>query len=131
MNVKTKRLMDKQVKSIKNNLTTHFNLPVFQDNVAEDELKELSSHNYFIVVYGDIQSTGVNNVYQEVSIVFISENNDLVDEDTIDIITLISNISAIEFDRTFKQSGQKKDTDDFIDQVTTIFKRKITYDCTI
>lgn len=122
--------MGEQSESIYQSLSAHFNIPVFQDDIAEDETPD--TLKYLLIVYGDI--TGLETrktLNQEVVIVYISENNDLVDEDTIDIISIVTNVKAVEFDRTIKQRLQKKDTDEYVDQVSVYFKRKIPYECTI
>lgn len=127
MNEKAKRKIGMQNDSVFQKLSTHFKIPVFQDDIAEDEVP--SSHNYFLIIYGDITNPDdKKSLVQEVIVVYVTENNDYVDENTIDIISLISSISAIDFDRTIKQRLQKKDTDEYLDQVEVIFKRKIPYD---
>nr|BDD47235.1 hypothetical protein 9 [Bacillaceae bacterium] len=130
MNEKTKRVMGEQSTGIFQNLSTHFNIPVFQDDIAEDEIPE--NYNYFLIVYGDITGLEANKTLnQEIVIVYVTENNDQVDEETVDIISHISSVKAVDFERTIKQRLQKKDTDEYIDQVSIIFRRKIPYECKI
>lgn len=129
MNEKSKVKMGEQVDLINNNLSTYFQLPIFQDEVAEDELPK--EFNYFLIVYGDMEPSGNKAVNQEINVIYVTENNDQVDEDTIDIISLVQKVSNVTFVRTIKQRGQKKETDEFVDQVTVVFDRKIPYECQI
>jgi uncharacterized protein YuzB (UPF0349 family) len=130
VNEKAKKLMKEQSEGVYDTLKNHFNLPVFQDDIAEDEIP--SEFNYFLLVYGDMTPTDTSrNLIQEVYVTYITENNDMVDEETVDIISLISILKNIDFVRSIKQRLQKKDTDDYIDQVDIIFKRKIPYGCQI
>ncbi|WBX80125.1 hypothetical protein PD280_21405 [Virgibacillus salarius] len=130
MNEKQKMYMNKQRNKLVKDLETIFHLPVFEDEIAEDELP--STANYFLVVYGDMRATSsVKSVYQEVFVVYVSEDNGDVEPTTLDILTVVSNIRGIEFNRTIKERVQKNETDDFVDQVTLIFRRKLTYECQI
>ncbi|MCV9886241.1 hypothetical protein [Metabacillus halosaccharovorans] len=130
MNEKQKNYLKKQNKGIYDNLTAHFNLPIFQDDLAEDEYP--NGYNYFLLIFGDFESTdSINQVSQEIYVVYVTEGNDLVDEHTLDILTLISSVPGISFDRSIKQRLQKKDTDEFLDQVTVIFKRKMSHECKV
>lgn len=131
MNEKQKIHLKKQNKLLYDSLSTHFNLPIYQDDLAEDEYP--TDYNYFLLIYGDWESTdSVGSIYQEIYVVFISEGNDLVDEETLDIISLItSSVPGTTFNRALKQRLQKKDTDEYLDQVTVIFRRKMSYECKI
>jgi hypothetical protein len=133
MNEKQKTYMKKQQKGVYDNLSTYFNLPIFEDDVAEDEEQNLpNDHNYFLLIYGDIESTeSIGHLTQEFYVTYITEDNEFVDEQTLDIISLVSNVPGINFSRSIKQRLQKKDTDDFLDQVTVIFRRKMTYECKV
>jgi hypothetical protein len=133
MNEKQKTYMKKQQKGVYDNLSTYFNLPIFEDDVAEDEEQNLpNDHNYFLLIYGDIESTeSTGYLSQEIYVTYITEDNEFVDEQTLDIISLVSNVPGINFSRSIKQRLQKKDTDDYLDQVTVIFRRKMTYECKI
>lgn len=130
MNEKSKRHMEKQHKMIYEGLSDTFGLPVFEDEAAENE--DINSYNYFLVVYGPMKSTESNrHLSQEVYVVYISEDNPDVETTTVDIISTISKVPGVEFHRSGKDRLQKKDLDEFIDQVTLIFKRKIAYECQI
>lgn len=131
LNEKSKKLMQKQVDLIIEGLETHFSLPILQDDLAEDEYKNLKEYKFFILVFGDMNKTGEQHISQEILVNYVSENNENIDEDTIDIVSLVSKVNAVDFVRTIKQRGQKKDTDEFVDQVTLVFNRKIKYDCPV
>ena len=115
-------------------LQDHFGLPGFQDNINEDEIPE--DHNYFLIVYGDISRTDKqratrNGLSQDVYVVYISEGNDELDETSLDIISLVEGVKAVDFQRTTKERIQKADTSEFVDRVTLIFTRRIKYDSPI
>lgn len=128
MNEKSKERMGKQHKDIIDSLSNTFNLPVFVDELSEDEQPE--SLNYFYVIYGDYQkSQTVNRLLQEIYIVYVSQNNPEIEFDTLDVITTISKVNGIEFNRTIKERLQLDDTDSYLDQINFIFKRKVAYEC--
>lgn len=123
-------MIKEQNEAIFNHLLEHFQLPTFQDDIAEDEVP--SKHNYFLIVYGDIGKTPSERILlQDIYVVYVCEDNDEVDEDTIDVISLISSVKGVEFSSTSKRRLQKKDQDDYLDQVTIIFKRKLPYECRV
>lgn len=119
--------MKAQHQAIHDVLTT-FNLPIFEDEPTGDELpKKL---NMLFVVYGDFYNTkSVGYLTQEIYVVYVSEDNPEVETTTVDLISAMSKINTVEFDRTIKERLQKKDSADYIDQVTLVFKRKIAYEC--
>jgi hypothetical protein len=131
MNERAKALIKQQNIMIPQVLGDHFGLPVFQDNINDDEVP--ANHNYFLIVYGDIgrtdaqKSTG-KHLRQDIYVVYLSENNDDVDESCLDIISLVEGVKAISFERTTKERVQKADTSEFVDRVTLIFTRLIKYD---
>ena len=130
MNERAKQIIKDQNKSILKVLQDHFGLPGFQDNINEDEIPE--DHNYFLIVYGDIsrsdkQRATRNGLSQDVYIVYISEGNDELDETSLDIISLVEGVKAVDFQRTTKERIQKADTSEFVDRVTLIFTRMIKY----
>lgn len=120
--------MEKQHKEIYDNLSNTFNLPVFEDELAESEYP--SSLNYFYIIYGDFRKTeSIKHLLQEIYIVYVSEDNPNVETTTLDIITVVSNVGGVEFNRTVKERLQKDDSDSYVDQVTLIFTRKVAYEC--
>lgn len=130
MNEKQKAYIQKQNTLLYDRLLEYFHLPIFQDDVAEDEYP--TDYNYFLVIYGDIESTdSTGQLSQEIYVTYISENNENVDEQTLDIISIVSNVTGVRFDRSTKQRLQKKDTDEYLDQVTCVFRRKMTYECKV
>lgn len=131
MNEPAKRLIKEQNKLILQVLGDHFGLPVFQDNINEDEVP--ADHNYFLIVYGDIgrtdnQKSSGKHLSQDIYVVYLSEKNDNVDESSLDIISLIEGIKAISFNRTTKERVQKAETSEFVERVTLTFTRMIKYD---
>lgn len=130
MNQRSKQRMKRQHDEIYNNLTDTFKLPVFVDEVAEDETPE--SYNYFFIMYGDFRRTeSVKYLLQEIYVIYVTEDNPKVEEDSLDVITVVSKVGGIEFNRTVKERLQKDDMDSYIDQVTFIFTRKVSYECAL
>ncbi|MGE6756265.1 hypothetical protein ACQKFO_23020 [Rossellomorea sp. NPDC071047] len=131
MNERSKELIKEQNRTIPQVLADHFELPVFQDNINNDEVPP--DHNYFLIVYGDIsrsenqKATG-KHLSQDIYVVYLSEKNDEVDENCIDIISLVEGVKATSFQRTTKERVQKADTSEFVDRVTLIFSRMIKYE---
>jgi hypothetical protein len=124
--------MNDQISGISNKLKTQFSLPVFEDEIAEDEDEKLiDSHSYNCIVYetGDmVPGESGRSLSQEIIVCYYSENRDDVDEQTVDIISLISSVKAVTFNRTVKERLKVKETDRFIDRVNIVFKRMIPID---
>lgn len=133
MNERTKSYMREQRKEIYNSLKENFDLNVFEDEVAEDEEKELlnaDSYNFFTLEFSDIRSTNhIRQLSQMFIVEYYSENRDDVDETVIDVISLIKKIKGVTFDTTRKDRLQMKDTERYIDRVSLIFRRKIPIEC--
>lgn len=128
MNKKQKTYMNEQRTEVYEKLTTIFSLPVFENEIAKDELP--NPLNGILVVYGDFYNTdSIGRLYQEVYVVYLSEDKTDVEEITLDMITTVAKIKGFNFHRTIKERIQKDETDDFIDQVTIIFRRKLSHEC--
>lgn len=128
MNEKSKERMRKQQDAIYNGLINQFGFPVVEDEFSSDELP--ASFNHFLIVYGDFQKNeSVSQLLQEIYVIYLSEDNPEVETTTIDIISTVSKVAGVEFNRTVKERLRKKDSDDFVDQVTLIFRRKVAYEC--
>jgi hypothetical protein len=128
MNENTKRLMRKQKEGIFNSLHTHFSLPVFEDEMAEDEEKQLDQigYNCFIFETSEFQTTqDIKKLKQNIYVSYYSENKDDVDEKTIDIISVLTPVKGVTFSSSKKERLQMKETDRFIDRVTLTFTRVI------
>src|SRR5699024_7437514 len=122
--------MNKQQKEHNDVLKDTFSLPFFQDEVGESEY--IDKHNYFLIVYGSFRSTdSIRHVTQEIYVVYVTEDNPEVETTTLDILTTVSNVRGFVFDRSMKDRLQKKETDDYVDQVTLVFRRQIAYECPI
>jgi hypothetical protein len=130
MNDKAKALINKQNEKIYRNLVDTFQLPVFQDDVAESERPD--ELNLFLIIYGELQE-GENqgNINQDIYITYLAENSDTVETDQLDIISSITKINAIRFVRTERDRVQKLETDEFVDRVNFIFRRGIRYECSL
>ena len=130
MNDKAKALINKQNEKIYRNLVDTFQLPVFQDDVAESERP--NELNLFLIIYGELQE-GENqgNINQEIYITYLAENSNTVETDQLDIISSITKINAIRFVRTERDRVQKLETDEFVDRVNFIFRRGIRYECSL
>jgi hypothetical protein len=127
MNETQKDYMNKKSQQIYNDLKNTFSLPIFEDEVDNEELG--TNKNYFLIVYGDMQpANSEGSLSQEFYVVYVSEDNPNVETTTIDIISTMVKISNVTFGRTIKERVQKNDTDDYIDRVTLIFRRKLKYE---
>lgn len=124
----THDFMDKQLHLIYQGLTT-FGLPVYEDEVAPDEEKDLLK-NYHCLVYetGPMsKNRDMKTVSQVLTVYYYCENRDDIDKRTIDIVDALESVPRLEFIRTQKQRLQKKDTDQFVDRVILTFARVIPY----
>lgn len=134
MNEKTKVFIQKQRVEIYNHLKS-FGLAVYEDVITQDQEGQLlnaDNYNFFIVAYGDFQSTeSKKRLIQTIAVDYYSENRDDVDATTIDIISKLQSIAQVEFDGSRKDSLRVKDTDRFVDRVTILFKRGVPIECAI
>lgn len=132
MNEKTKKLMRKQKSNIYNGLVKTFELPVYEDEIAEDEDERLLQEGYdcFILETGEFQPTNdFKKIAQNIRVYYYSENRDDVDEQTVDIISTCIKAPGINFTGTNKERLQMKDTDRYIDRVILQFRRVIPIEC--
>ncbi len=103
-----------------------FNLNVYEDEMTDDDLNPM---NFFLIVYGDFKKEeAIGKLRQEIYVVYVSEDNANVETNTIDIISLISKVKAVEFQQTIKERIRKGKTDKFIDRVTLVFSRLVKYE---
>ncbi|WP_257145211.1 hypothetical protein [Bacillus paramycoides] len=132
MNEKSKKLMKEQRKGIKEALENGFKLLVVEDELAEDEESQLTEEGYncFILEYGEFQSSSnERTLSQNIYISYLSESQDDLDEQVIDIISLISKVKMVSFVVTKSDRLQVKDTDRYIDRVVFTYKRVIPLEC--
>lgn len=130
MNEKAKALIEKQNNQIYNNLVGAFQLPVFQDEVAKDEVpNELT---LFLIVYGNLTAgESVGTLSQEIYITYLAEGSNTIETDALDIISSITSIRTLSFVRTERDRVQKLNTDEYVDRINFIFRRGIKYEYTI
>lgn len=124
---KIKDYMQKQIDGICDALNA-FNIPLFEDEIAEDEEEKLFKDEYHCFVYEtlDIEnSNDLKSIMQTVAIYYYSENRDDLDERSVDIILALKDVPGLSLSRTTKQRLQKKDTDQFVDRVVFEYTRKI------
>lgn len=129
---KIKAYMQKQINEMSAALNT-FEVPIFEDEIAEDEEEQLFS-NYHCFIYETLNFSNNNDlksVTQTVAIYYYSENRDDLDERTVDIILSLKDVTGFTFNRTTKQRLQKKDTDQFVDRVIFEYNRKIVTGCKV
>lgn len=127
-NEKEKQRLAVQIKKIKESLEGNFNLPLFQDAVAEDELPE--NFNYFILETGEIEviNEPKYSVNQTIYITFYSENREDLTGDALDIISLIQT-SNMRFRRTDLNHLKLENQDRYIDQLSFTFARILKSGC--
>lgn len=119
--------MNKQITEMRQTLE-QFNIPIFEDEIAEDEEEQLYQNGYNCFVFETENITNnkdMKSVQQKVYIYFYSENLDDLDEWTIGIILAMRNVTGFTLHRTTKQRLQKKDTDQYVDRVIFEYNRKI------
>lgn len=124
--------MQEQIDTLLTALNT-FNIPVFEDELAEDEEAQFNKNDYHFFVYetGDLaKNDDHKTINQDVVIYYYSENRDDLDERTIDIVTALSVVPLMTFNRTQKQRLRRKDTDNYVDRVVFLYQRKIVTGCT-
>lgn len=124
---KTIQVMNQQIDDLIAQLKT-FNLPVFEDDLAEDEEKEFleKGYNFFVYETGDMfKNDDKKSLGQDIAVFYFSENRDDLDEQTIKIIQVLSNIKLLSLVRTQKRRLKRKDTDSYVDQIALVYNRKI------
>ncbi|MDY8162688.1 hypothetical protein [Bacillus thuringiensis] len=132
MNEKPKKLMKEQRLGIKTKLDDYFKLLVVEDELAEDEEEEMAEEGYncFLIEYGEFQpSSNERTISQNVYITYLSEKQDDLEEQIIDIISLISGVKRLLFVSSKSDRFQMKDTDRYIDRAVFTFKRVIPFEC--
>lgn len=105
-----------------------FDVPLFEDEIAEDEEEKLYHNDYHCFVYETLNISNNNDLKsltQTVAIYYYSENRDDLDERTVDIILSLRNVTGFSLNSTMKQRLQKKETDQFVDRVIFEYNRKI------
>lgn len=128
MNEKAKALINLQNEQITAALADNFNLPIFQDDVAEDERPD--KLNLFLVIYGNLEKgESRGSLSQDVYVTYLAEDNNAVETDALDIISSIATIRAVNFVRSEKDRVQKLNTDEYVDRINFIFRRGIRYEC--
>ncbi|TGB04692.1 hypothetical protein [Halobacillus salinus] len=130
MNEKAKQLISFQNQKLLTNLDETFGLPIYQDTVSQDERPE--TLNLFLLVFGDF-TAGENpsTLNQEIYVTYLAEGSDTVETDSLDVISAVSKVKAIQFLRTEKDQVQKLDTDEYVDRVNFIFRRTVKYECPV
>ncbi|AXY08541.1 hypothetical protein CUC43_29380 [Bacillus thuringiensis LM1212] len=124
--------MKEQRLGIKTKLDDYFKLLVVEDELAEDEEEEMAQEGYncFLIEYGEFQpSSNERTISQNVYITYLSEKQDDLEEQIIDIISLISGVKRLLFVSSKSDRFQMKDTDRYIDRVVFTFKRVIPLEC--
>lgn len=130
MNEKQKEYMKKQSNRLVSDLEKEFGLTVYVDEKSDDEITNATDH--FLIVHGDMRAVeSKNQLYQDVFVVYVSRYNPSVEETTLDVITIGSRVNGFNFKRTMKERVQLGETNDFLDQVTIMFRRKLSYECAV
>lgn len=130
---KIKEYMQRQIDEMQMALET-FNIPLFEDEIAEDEEEKLYQKDYHCFVYETLDISNnddLKSVSQMVAIYYYSENRDDLDERTVDIILSLKDVPGFSLNRTTKQRLQKKETDQFVDRVIFEYSRKIVTGCKV
>ncbi|MFJ7662960.1 hypothetical protein ACIQXW_11205 [Lysinibacillus sp. NPDC097162] len=128
---KTLEKMQEQIEALLKALNT-FNIPVFEDGLAEDEEAQFEKKGYHFFVYetGNMfKNDDLKTIKQEIVVYYYSENRDDLDERTIEIIQALSKVPIIKFERSQKQQLRRKDTDNYVDRIVLLYNRKIVTGC--
>lgn len=127
MNEKNKERMIKQQQKIIDVLNDNFSIPIDEDELDSSETP--IKLNNFLIIYGDFVGTGsIGQLNQEIYVIYLSENNPDIEVMSIDIVSAMDKVPGLEFVKTIKRRSQKKDTDNYIDQITFVFKRLVKYE---
>lgn len=124
---KIKEYMQRQIVQMQASLRT-FDIPLFEDEIAEDEEEQLYQNDYHCFVYETLDISNnddLKSITQTVAIYYYSENRDDLDERTVDIILSLKDVPGFSLNRTTKQRLQKKETDQFVDRVIFEYNRRI------
>lgn len=119
--------MQRQIVQMQASLRT-FDIPLFEDEIAEDEEEQLYQNDYHCFVYETLDISNnddLKSITQTVAIYYYSENRDDLDERTVDIILSLKDVPGFSLNRTTKQRLQKKETDQFVDRVIFEYNRRI------
>lgn len=111
-----------------------FDVPIFEDEIAEDEEEHLYKNGYHCFVFETLDISNnedFKSLSQVVPIYYYSENRDDLDERTVDIILSLKDVPGFTLNRTTKQRLQKKETDQFVDRVIFEYNRKIVTGCKV
>lgn len=113
-----------------------FNLPIFANEVAEDEEAALKKgkkgFNFFVYETGEITKLeNSKTVSQDIVLYHYSENQSNIDEKTIEIIKKLAPVTTLFFQNTTKQRLRKKDTDHYVDLVIFYYTRSIPLGCVL
>ncbi|MBD7946409.1 hypothetical protein H9650_20135 [Psychrobacillus sp. Sa2BUA9] len=130
---KIKEYMQRQIEEMQTALET-FNIPLFEDEIAEDEEEKLYQNDYHCFVYETLDISNnddLKSVTQTVAVYYYSENRDDLDERTVAIILSLKDVPGFSLNRTTKQRLQKKETDQFVDRVIFEYSRKIVTGCKV
>lgn len=104
-----------------------YELPVFEDDIAEDEEKEMLEAGPFeCFIYGTggmAMKDDNRTISQSVTVFYLSENRDDLDERMLNILTDVSSIGGVTFNTSRKVRLRKKDTDRYIDRIEFDFTR--------
>lgn len=133
LNLKAKPYMMEQKQQLVNELKTAFpKIPLFEDEIAEDEEKKFVKGKYsaFVLTMGDFSPNENESILsQDVVVDYYSESRDDVDEMILDIITIMKRIKTFKFVDARKVRARVKDSQRFIDVVSVEFRRSLKYGC--
>lgn len=125
---RTSNFMQEQIQALYDALLT-FGVPVYEDEISQDEEKKLHDDYHCFVYFTDAMS--INNdmktISQAVQVHYYSEDREDLDERTVEIINALKSVKKMPFVRTRKDRLQKKDTEQYVDRVILTFARVIPY----
>lgn len=124
-------IIEKSNNQLIETLEKAFDIPVYQNEIKEDELKKLSKKkiNVFIFETGGLTSQNDRSMSQEVLLKYLSENRDDLDIRMVKIALTVDAKPLYTFDRSVKTRVRKGDTDHYVDYIEFYFTRVIKHGC--
>ncbi len=124
--------MDKQEHRLVSVLKEVLDIPIFADEIAEDEEINMRKNGYhcFITETGNLsKASSEQNLIQDYFIYYFSENESEIDQQAIEIIEAINRVPGFNFSDARKDRLQTKSQDRFVDRIAFYYKRVIKLEC--
>ena len=101
---------------------------IYQDSVSEDEEDLKKIHHFIFETGGFTKPETIGSLSQDVTVYYFSEGRDDLDSVALDIISKMEDNKHV-FVRSTKEGYPKGEADNYVDQLTFTFSRKVKYGC--